>query len=180
MPSYRPQAKASHRWSASRRAVACVKGSPAGDGTTRVGAADGSPKASRPPASTWARAPPRGWGRMTMPAPPPSGASSTVRCRSRVKSRRSCTSTWRIPARRALPSRERSSGARYSGKIVTTSRRISLRVVEQARRRVDDDDAGGDVHGRDEGGDERHEPVGTVRAADDEQVLGGRVLDGDA
>ncbi|CPU67941.1 Uncharacterised protein [Mycobacteroides abscessus] len=49
---------------------------------------------------------------MTMPAPPPNGVSSTVRCRSVVQSRRSWTRRSRIPAVRALPTSDRSSAAR--------------------------------------------------------------------
>src|SRR5665647_3058012 len=57
---------------------------------------------------------------MTIPAPPPMGVSSTVRCRSTAQARRSCTLRSSRPASRALPTRDRSSGTRYSGKIVTT------------------------------------------------------------
>ena len=42
---------------------------------------------------------------MTMPGPPPYGASSTVRCASMVQLRRSCTRTSSSPRSRALPSR---------------------------------------------------------------------------
>ena len=44
-------------------------------------------------------------GRITMPGPPPNGASSTVRCGSSVWSRRSCTRTSSTPASMALPNR---------------------------------------------------------------------------
>ena len=46
---------------------------------------------------------PHGSGRITMPAPPPYGVSSTVRCRSWVQSRRSCTRRSSRPASCALP-----------------------------------------------------------------------------
>ena len=76
---------------------------------------------------------------MTMPAPPPNGLSSTVRCRSWAKSRRSCTRTSRMPSRRALPMSDRSRGARYSGKIETTSTRTEVtprgRAAPAGRRR---------------------------------------------
>ena len=65
--------------------------------------------------STASRASPHGSGRMTMPGPPPYGVSSTVRCRSWVQSRRSCTRRSSGRARAPADQRER-SGARYSGR----------------------------------------------------------------
>ena len=92
-----------------------------------------------PCATTWSSASAHGSGFMTMPAPPPNGLSSTVRCRSWAKSRRSCTRTSRMPSRRALPMSDRSSGARYSGKIETTSTRTGVtprgRAARAGRRR---------------------------------------------
>src|SRR5690349_10502311 len=61
---------------------------------------------------------------MTMPAPPPYGVSSTVRCRSCVCSRRSCVRTSISPDCRALPSSDRSSTSKNDGKIVTMSIRM--------------------------------------------------------
>ena len=46
-----------------------------------------------------------GWARITIPAPPPNGASSTVRCTSVVCSRRSWVRRSSRPVERALPSR---------------------------------------------------------------------------
>ena len=74
-----------------------------------------------PAGATISSAAATGSGRRIMPAPPPYGVSSTVRCRSVVKSRRSWTCKSSRPSWRALPIRDSSSGARYSGKIVTTS-----------------------------------------------------------
>jgi hypothetical protein len=54
-----------------------------------------------------------------MPAPPPYGVSSTVRCRSLVHDRRSCTATLSRPESTALPASDRDSGAKKSGKIET-------------------------------------------------------------
>jgi len=55
---------------------------------------------------------PQGSGFMTMPGPPPYGASSTVRCRSWVKSRRSCTARSISPSAMARPTKDSRSGAR--------------------------------------------------------------------
>lgn len=114
MPSYRPQANT--RCSdvdASDRAMDCVKGVPAGVGTTRVDEPSGRKSASSACA--------HGSGFITMPAPPPYGVSSTVRCRSVVHDRRSCTCRSSRPPERALPSRDTSSTEKNSGKIVTMS-----------------------------------------------------------
>ena len=84
------------------RASAWVNGRPAGVGTTSV--APSMPSSSN--------ASPHGSGLITMPAPPPYGVSSTVRCRSWVQVRRSWTCTSSRPWSRALPVSESPSGAR--------------------------------------------------------------------
>src|ERR1035437_3648878 len=66
-----------------------------------------------------------GSGFSTIPSPPPKGRSSTVRCRSCVKARRSCTPTDTSPsasARRSIPFSKKL--VKNSGKIVTISKRI--------------------------------------------------------
>ena len=79
-----------------------VNDGPDGVGTSRCA----------PGSSTSSSALPHTSGRITMPAPPPNGVSSTVRWRSVVQSRRSCTRRSSSPAWRALPTSDRSSGAR--------------------------------------------------------------------
>src|SRR5688572_26496893 len=124
----------------------------------------------------------------TMPAPPPNGASSTLRCGSVVPDRRSCTSTSSTPLARALPSRLLAANAStMSGKIVNTSIRTvtswsgSVRhanlhdldtrcrrlprcsEVEEALGRIDGDgplDVVGDEHHGDEGSGVEHQQVG--------------------
>ena len=77
-----------------------------------------------------------GSGFITIPGPPPYGTSSTLRCRSVVNSRRSCTFTSSNPRsmpRPTTPSARPASTIR--GKIVTMSNFIDLvRVVRIARR----------------------------------------------
>src|SRR5690606_25191117 len=126
-------------------------------------------------------------GRMTMPAPPPNGVSSTVRCRSVAQLRRSWTARASSPEVTALPTSESRSGARYSGKIETTSIRTSgvalgrlvdvvgLRALgqrdlevcrvagQESSGRVEHDPAALDVHHRDERPGERDERPGAVR-----------------
>src|SRR5689334_13051367 len=185
MPSYRPQANASQPLPASSRAMAWVNRSPEGLGTSRVGTAAGRSRAARPVARTASRASLHGSGRITIPAPPPAGASSTVRCRSWVKSRRSWTARSSMPLRRALPIRESSSGARYSGKIVTTSIRSTGSVtglgeiLQQPCGCRHHDPATLDVNLGNDRRDEGHQPVTGPGGTDDEQILGSRVLDGD-
>src|SRR5580658_8665473 len=60
-----------------------------------------------------------------MPSPPPNGRSSTVRCRSCVKSRRSCiliSTNPEVCARRTIPCANTLS--KKAGKMVTMSKRI--------------------------------------------------------
>src|SRR5436305_76355 len=169
MPSYRPQAKIRCGSPASSWASAWVNGTPAGDGTT-----------SRPgPISS--SAPPQGSGRMTIPGPPPYGLSSTVRCTSLVHRRRSCTATWTTPASRALPIRDSSNGARYSGKIVTTSilTAVPASQVQQPFRRRQYDSAGVQVDRRDDRADERDQRPTAVGPAQHQQVGGRPVLHAD-
>src|SRR4030095_7248046 len=73
--------------------------------------------------------------------------------------------------------RERSSGVRYSGKIVTMSTRTARlpSQIEEAVRRSDDDPAASHVHLGHHGRDERNEPGTPVREPDHEQV-GGRSM----
>ena len=57
-----------------------------------------------------------------MPAPPPNGASSTLRCRSAAAERRSCTRTSSKPAARARPITEMEAmESTGSGKMVKMS-----------------------------------------------------------
>src|ERR1035437_6454096 len=119
---------------------------------------------------------------MTMPAPPPYGVSSTVRWRSWVKSRRSWTCRSIRWSWRALPINERSSGERYSGKMVTTSSLITgssrLGQVQQSGGRVEHDATTPDV---DLGHDRRHErdqDFAAIGQSKDQQVLGGPGLQG--
>src|SRR4051794_27189873 len=167
MPSYRPQAKTRPGSAAHSAAMAWVNRRPAGVGTT-----------SRVPGGrTSSRARPQGSGRMTMPGPPPYGASSTVRWRSSVQARRSCTAMVTRPRSAALPSSDWRSGARYSGKIVTTSTRKPISELQEALGRVHDDLPGGEVDGGDDGAHERDQHLTAVAPADDEQ-LGALVADG--
>ena len=62
-----------------------------------------------------------GCGVMTMPAPPPTGVSSTEWCTSCVQSRRLCAVTSTRPFSCALPSRLRLSTSKYSGNTDTIS-----------------------------------------------------------
>ena len=61
------------------------------------------------------------------------GGLLTVRCRSWVKSRRSCTRRSTVPESIALPTSDSRSGSTYAGKIVTTSMRITIRRPPAAR-----------------------------------------------
>lgn len=60
-------------------------------------------------------------GFITMPAPPPTGVSSTEWCTSCVQSRRLCAVTSTRPFSCALPSRLRLSTSKYSGNTDTIS-----------------------------------------------------------
>src|SRR6185436_11957406 len=103
-----------------------------------------------------------GPGFMTIPAPPPYGASSTVRWRSCVKSRRSMMRYSTAPASRARDGMLSANGAvKNSGKIVMTLTRSGGRgvsasgtpgssVIEQSSRRIDPNDTLGAVDMRDD------------------------------
>src|SRR5699024_7897285 len=190
MPSYRPQASTSHSHCDHSWAVSWANGSPAGLGKMITGSVS-APSAACPSARTAAKASAHGSGFITMPAPPPSGVSSTVRWRSWVQLRRSWTCRSTSPSRRALPIRESSSGARYSGKMVRTSMRTAgsalrpggaggLRLgallvlgqrVEQPAGRIGDDDAGLEVDLGHELLDQRQLHASPVGGAHDEEVL---------
>ena len=101
-----------------------------------------------------------GSGRITIPAPPPNGLSSTVRWTSVVWSRRS----WRAgraarrsgPCRAGWPSRTRRRGrGRWLKTSIRTCRAVGISQVEQAVGRVDDDHAVGGLRGDEDHRDER-------------------------
>src|SRR4051812_7261431 len=172
MPSYRPQAITSRSAPESSAASRCVNGSPDGVGTTST--------APSPSGTSASSASPHGSGFITMPAPPPYGVSSTVRCRSWVHVRRSWMWTSSSPASCALPGKESRRGARYSGKIVTTSRRTSGLVFDRAKqpRLVDHSQpAAGYVDLRHQLRDERDQHFAAVRCVHRQQVLTGTVDD---
>src|SRR5690606_12111989 len=84
-----------------------------------------------------------GSGRITMPAPPPKGESSTDRWASVACSRGSWTRRSTTPFERARPSRPSDANPSTSpGKIVNTSMRTSGPEVEEAVGGVDDDAVG--------------------------------------
>src|ERR1035438_8623248 len=65
-----------------------------------------------------------GSGFSTIPAPPPNGRSSAVRCLSVVQPLRSCTATWSRPLEQALPRpRSERNPSSIRGKRVRTSMR---------------------------------------------------------
>src|SRR5690606_1351250 len=116
----------------------------------RAGAPGGAPSQARSIAAS------SGSGFITMPWPPPYGVSSTVRCRSLVKSRGLTKSTSTSSAARALPSRLAASGeSNSSGNSVTTVKRMAAGrgwarwaasaaadpILRDALGRVDDDAA---------------------------------------
>src|SRR5688500_4120081 len=115
IPSYRPQTMPRCEIDASSRASGSLRRSPAGSIRTTVA----------PAARSGSTAANSGSGRITMPAPPPYGESSTERCRPRPCSRRSWTPNATSPDSAARPTIEVPSGpAMRSGKMVTTSIRI--------------------------------------------------------
>ena len=115
MPSYRPQAKTSRGSAAYSAARAWVNGMPAGVGTISRARSPGPTIAS----SAW----PQGSGFITMPGPPPNGASSTVWCTSLVQARRSWTLSVMSPRWTALPMSDSFKAVKYPPKMVTMSMR---------------------------------------------------------
>ena len=142
---------------------------PLGVGTTSVAA-------RRRPASS-SSASPHGSGFITMPAPPPYGVSSTVWCRSWVQRAGRGRARSSSPLSRALPASDSSSGARYSGKIVTTSMRTPL-VLAAASTQTgpvgDLEPAAGEVDHGHQRLHERHQDL-APSGADGQQVLAGGV-----
>src|SRR4051812_23292721 len=130
-----------------------------------------SAPSSRPPAAP-AIAASIGSAFITIPGPPPYGVSSTVRCRSAVKSRGLTVATVMTPASRARPTTPAASaGSISSGRIVTTVNLIrSPPVVRQAVRRIDRDDARREVDRLDELVDERQQPL-ELAIVDHQQIL---------
>src|SRR5437660_1671115 len=77
----------------------------------------------------------RGSGLITIPAPPPNGVSSTLRCGSVVCSRGSWTRTSTRPRSRARPRSDEPRGpSRYAGKIVNTSTRMRPESYDERLR----------------------------------------------
>src|SRR5450631_1566402 len=77
----------------------------------------------------------KGPGFITIPSPPPNGRSSTVRCRSLVNTRKSCTPTSINPVSRARRTIPWSNGpAKNSGKIVIKSNRIARHSTQTCPR----------------------------------------------
>ena len=108
-----------------------------------------------------------------MPAPPPYGVSSTVRCRSWVQSRRSCTWTSSRPLSRALPAQRELQRGEVVGEDrddVDASRRAQPRRPRGRRDQAgpvgDHDPAGGEVDLGHQRLDERHQGVAAVGRAD--------------
>src|SRR5690625_166355 len=126
-----------------------------------------------------------------MPAPPPSGVSSTGRWRSVVQSRKLWTARRTRPFLRAFPTRESSKASRYSGKMLTTSMPkfgctvlMVLLVVffqfqnicQETGRRVDLHDAGGNINLGHNFCYERNQGLGSRGFAHDQRVLGRQML----
>src|SRR5690242_5441965 len=73
--------------------------------------------------------------RITMPAPPPAGVSSTERCLSVAKSRMSMVASAHLPSPSALPARLEPSGpGNISGKMVRT---VACQVMEDPNASAD-------------------------------------------
>src|SRR4051812_19406357 len=134
-PSNRPQTSSTPGPSASCRARAWLNGAPRGDiNSFGTSVADTAAIASDSTS-----------GLITMPAPPPNGASSTVPWRSLANRRISTASSAHVPSLRARPARLAPSGpGNISGKSVSAVARHTSGLIlllttarEQARRRVD-------------------------------------------
>ena len=141
-----------------------MKRRPDGVGTTSRGAGPG------PGGTTASSASPHGSGRITMPAPPPYGVSSTVRCRSWVQVRRSCTPSstrpvsigladQREPQRREVVGEDRDDvGPEQRPSRERVRARRARRVGEQPGHVGDHEAAAGEVDLGHERLDERHQP----------------------
>ena len=125
-----PRTGRRRRSGAARPASSCA--SRLGERRARPGVGTTSRRRRR--ATSASSASPHGSGRITMPGP--AAVRGVVDRPVHVvgPGRRSCTARSSSPAARAWPISDRSSGARYSGKIVTMSTRIDASQVEQARR----------------------------------------------
>src|SRR6185436_1185311 len=128
MPSYRPQSSTTWPSRPSRSTSTCVNGLPCGVNNTTASAA---PRVKRICSTAFSS----GSGFITIPGPPPYGTSSTLRCRSVVKSRRSwifTSSNPRSTPRPITPSAMPASTIR--GKIVTISNlTLSFLALSRAR-----------------------------------------------
>src|SRR6201997_4796265 len=167
-PPYRPHAKTKCASSLQRWATDCLNGTPAGVGTTRsVSVEHISSSASPHPGAV-----------ITIPGPPPYGASSTDRCTSWVHCRRSCTRRSTVPVSIALPGNDCRNGSRYWGKIVMISICTLCTSVDlqQTIGRIDLNELVRQRHRRDDCANERNKCFARVtRAADGQQLAGRRV-----
>src|SRR5437763_6994006 len=112
-PSKRPHSRITPSPPASSRTRAWVSGAPRG-----VNASIGRPSATLPGAAASTS------GRSTIPAPPPAGVSSTLRCLSVAKSRMLVASRLQMPSSSARPARLVPSGpGNMSGYRVRTEAR---------------------------------------------------------
>ncbi len=122
-PSYRPHNRLNPFRLARCSAVRCVKGEPPGP-RRRSGRAGLT-------ASTASKI---GSGRISIPAPPPNGASSTVRCTSCVWSRRSWQESVTTPESRALPSKlAEQNSSTIDGNTENTSIRMTRTLLSVVR-----------------------------------------------
>src|ERR1700674_4997344 len=121
-----------------------------------------------------------GSGFITIPGPPPNGMSSTWRCRSWVKSRRSCACSCTTPRSIARPITPcAKTGPNMPGKMVTTSNRINRsipRVLVLEQRVRDHHAAAGDVD-LDAGVLRRGDEVLNRAFAADPHIVGGALED---
>src|SRR5690349_7845781 len=125
-------------------------------------------------------------GRITIPAPPPNGVSSTVLCLSMAKLRMSEVSSRHRPFSKALPARLCPSGpGNISGKRVST-RAVQGRWLltslfsnrfrgEEVFRQIDDDLLGREIHDGDETIGEGQFEI-ALRAARDRDDVAGAVI----
>ena len=158
MPSYRPQ-----RITTCSRRRQPRRARPAS--AAALAARSAAPPAAAPRVARMCSAARKnGSGFITIPGPPPYGTSSTTRCRSVVKSRRSWTFRSMTPASTPRATTPSASGwSNIRGKIVTMSnfiadlaRRAPIHV-QQPCRRVDHDPLGRDVNRHADRGDQGHQ-----------------------